>query len=149
VKAVNQAVWEANGLDNGEEEELEEEEWDGIVEEHIPRVDREDEYVDEEKYTTVTVEEVGITKGGFIRLEDESEDEERANDNVKEPSKGDAPKPENANGKKEEKPKTGKVQKKKNKKRNFRYENKAERNITHMKERRKNSAHAIARKRKK
>jgi len=38
-------------------------------------LNKEDEYVDEEKYTTVTVEEVEIGRSGFV--EDESEESEK------------------------------------------------------------------------
>ena len=148
VQAVNEAVLEANGYSKEEEADSEEEVWDGIVEDQVPRLNREDEYVDEEKYTTVIVEEVGISKDGLVRLEDESKDGEHEAKNIiiSESSRDRMRTPANGAGKKQVKEKTSKVKKKK---RNFRYENKAERNIVRMKERSKNSAHAMARKRKK
>ena len=148
VQAVNEAVLEANGYNKDvEEEDSEEEAWDGIVEDQGPRLNREDEYVDEEKYTTVTVEEVGISKDGLVTLEDESEDDENGvKGRISKSSKDPVHSPSDASAKKPGKAKASKVKKKK---RNFRYENKAERNVVRMKERSKNSAHAMARKRKK
>ncbi|KAL6709680.1 hypothetical protein ACN47E_001108 [Coniothyrium glycines] len=90
-------------------------------------LDQEDEYVDEDKYTTVTIESVGITKAGFLKPGDKDEAE------------GDADAKEKAaeEEKKEKRvwtkewPKNNKPKKKKVK---FRYETKAERKAERMKQ---------------
>ncbi|KFY89154.1 hypothetical protein V498_06505, partial [Pseudogymnoascus sp. VKM F-4517 (FW-2822)] len=56
------------------EESGEDGEWDGIKEEAPAEpIDHEEEYIDEDRFTTVTVEEVGVTKDG---LHTAAEDEE-------------------------------------------------------------------------
>jgi ribosomal RNA-processing protein 17 len=93
-------------------------------------IDREDEYIDEDKYTTVTIESVGIGKEGFEKVDDEKEDAEE-----KKEEEGRWPKE-----------KTKIVRPKKIKKPKFRYESKAERKTTRMKQGAKNRAAAQARK---
>ncbi|ORY00021.1 nucleolar protein 12-domain-containing protein [Clohesyomyces aquaticus] len=114
--------------------------WDGFEEtptapiEPAP-VDREDEYVDEDKYTTVTIESVGISKDGFEKTGKAAEDEEQDKEN-------------DLNEKKrawtKERPKVERSKKKKKQK--FRYETKAERKVTRMKQGAKNRSQAAARK---
>lgn len=89
---------------------------------------QEDEYVDEDKYTTVTVEAMGG-----------SDDEEDQRVHV--------PKPEDdptAFAKPKKRP-TTKEGKEKKKKRNFRYETKAERKMTRDKQKKRNHKEATAR----
>lgn len=141
VKAVNAGIMGLTGpIDSSDESG---EEWEGIDE--VPVIDREDEYVDEEKYTTVTVEEVGITREGFTRPED-SDDEE---DEVEKPKINDrvAASLVSKSTKEDSKEKAKNDKKiKLRKKRSFRYENKTDRSAARYKERGKNKARAEARK---
>jgi ribosomal RNA-processing protein 17 len=145
VKAVDEAVKQVVvGSDLEDEEAEEDTEWEGIADQEVPRVDRDEEYIDEEKFTTVTVEEVGISRNGFVRANETSEEEDDPGSKTKSvvpitPDKEMAKSPD----RRKAKPPRNK------KKRNFRYENKEERNAARMKERSRNKAHANARKSKK
>jgi ribosomal RNA-processing protein 17 len=133
VAAVNAILKEVSsvgaGLDSDEEGEV----WGGIEEEEdkVEEVlDREEEYVDEDRWTTVTVEAVDISKEGFKKVR-EDEDEEVSQLVVAEKDDG------------------GKEKKKwpkKEKKKKFRYESKAERKFTRGKQKAGNKARADARK---
>ena len=125
-----------------------EEEWDGFAE--APPVDYEDEYIDEDKHTTVTVEEVDLSRvDGLtgIRREDDREHEKYG---VPE-KRGDANgvgKPADADRSKikaKEHKKGESNGPKKKKKRKFTYESKAERKATRLKEREGNRKRAQAR----
>jgi ribosomal RNA-processing protein 17 len=108
----------------GSEEEVE---WEGIADE-LPVVDHEEEYVDEDKYTTVTVEEVEVSKAGLLKpTNDDSEDEAEL---VVKPV---------------EKEKAKKVWPKKSRKEKFRYESKAERRASREKIKVKRKSQADAR----
>lgn len=131
MEEVNRLVKQANGdlfdehESSSEADDGEEEEFKGF-EEPEP-INQEDEYIDEDKYTTVTIESVGISKAGFSKVGEEA-DEERA-EGTEEGKEGD--------GKKEKRvwtkewPKNNKPKKKKVK---FRYETKAERKAERMKQ---------------
>ena len=130
VNAVNAILKEVSavgaGLDSDEEGEV----WGGIEEEEAAEtevLDREEEYVDEDRWTTVTVEAVDISKEGLKKVRDEEE----VPDLVVERQDG-----------KEEKKKWPKKEKKKK----FRYESKAERKFTRGKQKAGNKARADARK---
>lgn len=98
------------------------------MDEEVPAlVDHEEEYIDEDKYTVVTVEAVDISKDGLQRVADEEEEVEREIKPVV----------------KEEKAK--KVWPKKPRKQKFRYESKAERKVTRGKQKAGNKAKAEAR----
>jgi ribosomal RNA-processing protein 17 len=141
---VKQANGEISGLGNDSEEDDseddEEEEFTGFQEPEP--INQEDEYIDEDKYTTVTIESVGISRDGFSRPGDDDELAAAAaahkadDDAVKETEEGKG-KPEirrDANGKRiwtKERPKTEWPKKKKKK---FRYESKADRKVTRYKE---------------
>ncbi|RDW60434.1 rRNA-processing protein RRP17 [Aspergillus mulundensis] len=114
--------------------EADEDEWDGF--EEPPAVDYEAEYIDEDKYTTVTVEEMDPSKEGLLQSDDDSSDERPKEQ--PEPSE---------DAKSTEKPKAKKQQdnKLKKKKKKFRYESKDERKVTRMKERMANHRKAKAR----
>lgn len=120
------------------EDDEAEQEWDGIAEE-APKPDGVDEYVDEDKFTTVTIE----TMDDDPRKWNGGEDEEEVTV-VKEGEEG----VDGADGKKrvwtKEKPKKKSGPKERKKK--FRYESKAERQQTRAKQRSKNAAAAKARK---
>jgi ribosomal RNA-processing protein 17 len=133
VAAVNAILKEVSevgaGLDSGEEGEV----WGGIEDEGAEAeevLDREEEYVDEDRWTTVTVEAVDISKEGLKKVREEESDEEVPQLLV-------------------EKNEAGKEKKKwpkKEKKKKFRYESKAERRFTRGKQKAGNKARADARK---
>ncbi|PMD32021.1 hypothetical protein L207DRAFT_500385 [Hyaloscypha variabilis F] len=131
VNAVNAILKEVSsvgaGLDSDEEGEV----WGGIQEEPVEMelLDREEEYVDEDRWTTVTVEAVDISKEGLKKVREE-DDEEEVPELVVEKQDW-----------KEEKKKWPKKEKKK-----FRYESKAERKFTRGKQKAGNKARADARK---
>lgn len=108
------------------------EEWAGFDDDALAPelVDHEEEYVDEDKYTTVTVEAVDVTKEGLHRVADEEDSEDTLEAEVKPVQK-------------EEKGK--KVWPKKPRKQKFRYESKAERKATRGKQKAGNKARADAR----
>jgi ribosomal RNA-processing protein 17 len=98
-------------------------------------INREDEYIDEDKYTTVTIESVGISKDGFEKTGAEKDKEDKENEEENEKKKRAWTK---------ERPKVDRP--KKRKKQKFRYETKAERKVTRMKQGAKNRSQAAARK---
>ncbi|KAL2002300.1 hypothetical protein VTN02DRAFT_207 [Thermoascus thermophilus] len=115
-----------SGSDSGTDGE--EEEWEGFAE--PPAVDYEAEYVDEDKYTTVTVEEMDPSREGLYKAEKEDSDTEE--------SSPDEEAAETAPASKKSATKTkaaGKTEKPKRKRKKFRYESKEERKLTRMKER--------------
>ncbi|KAF2854636.1 hypothetical protein T440DRAFT_441833 [Plenodomus tracheiphilus IPT5] len=134
VEEVNRLVKQANGeisglgntsADDDSSDDEDEEEFKGF-EEPEP-INQEDEYVDEDKYTTVTIESVGISKAGFSRLGEEDEDSKKKGDDE---GGGGEKKPEKRVWTKAW-PKTDKPKKKKVK---FRYETKLERKAERMKQ---------------
>ena len=151
VEEVNLMIREANvASDLSEQEhEGEEERWDGIKENHEPLVDHEDEYMDEDRFTTVTVEAVDVSKEGLQKSNQGEENESEASGNDR-PNRdaqeisGLRERIGSEKGKRiwtKEPPGGPKKRKKK-----FRYESKAERKITRYKERSGNNAKARARK---
>jgi len=133
VEAVNRILKGVEGVGAGLESEGEEEGWGGIEEEKVVDefLDHEEEYVDEDRYTTVTVEAVDVSKDGLLKVVDKDSDE--APDLVPVETKG-----------KEDPPK--KKWPKKERKKKFRYESKAERKFTREKQKAGNKARADARK---
>ncbi len=103
-------------------------EWDGIPDEvaEEPPLDREEEYIDEDRYTTVTIEAVNIDRDGIHKPRAESEDK-----NSDEDAEGQSDKP-GAEGSE-----TNKARKEfpKKKKKKFRYETKLERSVAARKQR--------------
>lgn len=132
--AVDEEDGEASGSDD---------EWSGITDPEPPPIDHEAEYVDEDKYTTVTVEAMDVTREGLFKAEQEQEEakegEKPAADTSEEPTSDKKRKWT------KDKPKDA-THKTKKKKRNFRYESKAERKATRSKERSKNHKQARERK---
>jgi len=134
VEAVNKALRDVAGLDKTDADE-DDDVWGGIEEADedkiiLPSVDHEEEYVDEDRYTTVTVEAVDVFKDGLHRIADEDEDVENT------------PKHWKAT---EEDAKPKKKWPKKEKPKKFRYESKVERRISRGKQKGKNTAKADAR----
>ena len=126
----------------GEEERESDEDWSGIEDSEPPPIDHEAEYIDEDKYTTVTVEEVDVTREGLTKAE-QNKDQDTGED-----QETDKPQQQDAGEKRKwtkENPK-GSSNKIKKKKRNFRYESKAERKVTRTKERAKGRRQARDRK---
>jgi ribosomal RNA-processing protein 17 len=150
VEAMNAALRRANGDSSdledseGDEDDAGEEEWKGFDESII--VNHEDEYIDEDKYTTVTVEAVDITRDGFINTDTANvPDDGAATEKIA--GGGEAPTESGKSGTAKrtwtkERPQSDRPKKKKKK---FRYETKAERKLTRAKERAKNKAKAKAR----
>ncbi|EEH18672.1 hypothetical protein PABG_07732 [Paracoccidioides brasiliensis Pb03] len=151
--AENKALMREINSDFGSEEggkgEGEDEEWDGIAD--PSPVDYDKEYIDEDKYTTVTVEEFDTSRKGLWRKDDEEQEDERGggkendheqNGHGEEGEDGSKPQkrlwnktnPKNKNMKMND-DSAERLKKKKEMKRNFWYENKTELKFTKMKER--------------
>ena len=149
---VNLMIREADGVASDpseQEDEGEKEPWDGITDRHDLVVDHEDEYMDEDRFTTVTVEAVDVSKDGLQKAvqNEENESEALGTDRPdRDPQSSTALQGRTGSGKgkriwTKETPTDPKKRKKK-----FRYENKAERKATRYKERSGNKAKARARK---
>ncbi|KAI1355053.1 nucleolar protein 12-domain-containing protein [Xylaria sp. FL0043] len=106
------------------------EEWTGFQDTSGQQdtVDHEEEYVDEDRYTTVTVESVNVSKDGLTSSR--PDEEESAEEEEEKIDKGIEAQTE----KKSDKNRTAD----KKKKRKFRYETKLERQITNIKQKAKN-----------
>jgi ribosomal RNA-processing protein 17 len=116
-------------------------EWRGFPD-NPPAISKDQEYIDEDQYATVTVEAVDIDRDGFVARKDDDKVETTVEVDNAEKLAGE--------GKKrvwtKEKPK--KVAKKKARPKKFRYESKTERKVTRAKERSKNSSQAKSRREK-
>ncbi|OCK84131.1 hypothetical protein K432DRAFT_414214 [Lepidopterella palustris CBS 459.81] len=138
VQEVNDLL-KANGdfIEGGDstDDGVEEDDWEGF-EEGQADINREEEYIDGDKYMTVTVETVSITRDGFSKPEGEKSEE--GSDNEARLKAQDAKK----RAWTKETPKKVRPKKKKTK---FRYESKADRKVTRLKERSKNKEQAKAR----
>ena len=136
-------------LDSSEEDGGGEEPWNGIQDKHDPTVDHEDEYMNEDRFTTVTVEAVEVSKDGLqIATQDEGNESGRSGTKVsdEEPRKtADSCRESGSERSKRRWTKEAPTVPKKRKKK-FRYENKAERKATRYKEKLGNTARARARK---
>jgi ribosomal RNA-processing protein 17 len=152
IQAVNESMRIVSGIggegQGGEEEgadEGEDEQWQGLEDEV-----KDEEYVDEDQYATVTVEAVDITRDGFVARgdsEDESADDEGDRTNGKEAA-GEV-KEDDKISKDNKKPWSKAKpagEKRRKKSRNFKYESKVDRKLNRAKDRSKRKAHAIARK---
>lgn len=127
-----------SGSDSGSEDD-DNEEWEGF--EEPPAVDYEAEYIDEDKYTTVTVEEMDASRDGLLRSQEHDSDEEQGDQEAKPTAEADSkPKPvKKAKKALDNKPK---------KKKKFRYESKEDRQVARRKERLSNHRKARARREK-
>ncbi|KAI2643329.1 nucleolar protein 12-domain-containing protein [Xylaria nigripes] len=136
VQSVNNALKQAAlaGYIDGEKDDLSEndmaDEWGGFQDAPAKQdlVDHEEEYVDEDRYTTVMVESVNVSKDG---LTSSRPDEEESADEDEKVDQETQAQPEKSSGKKH-----FATQKKKPKK--FRYENQLERQITNIKQKARN-----------
>ena len=144
---IREANVASDPSDEGNEDQGEQ--WDGRMEKHDPLVDHEDEYMDEDKFTTVTVEAVDVSKHGLEKAILDEDSESMASDTQKPDAKTQQAtvsqgRTGSQNGKRvwtKEPPNGPRKRKKK-----FRYESKAERKATRYKERSGNKAKARARK---
>lgn len=141
VQAVD-AMVKANESDGEGEAEVSKEP-NGEVEE-METVDREEEYVDEDRFTTVTVEAVDVSRDGLCKVipPDENPNDVEL-DETASSTKGPGVSSTEKGRRTNQQP--GGVQKKQ-KKKNFRYETKAERKRTRHKEKMGNKIKASARK---
>ncbi len=124
VKQINELLKTAATPDPGEgESDNDDESWNGIQDDApLELVDHEAEYVDEDRYTTVTVEAVDVSKDGLHSIADAGNLEEYDKDHV------------NKNTAAEITETVKKKWPKKEKKKKFHYESKAERKITREKQ---------------
>jgi ribosomal RNA-processing protein 17 len=113
--------------------------WAGIDDESVEPIDHEAEYLDEDKYTTVTVEEVDISRDGISKTKVEGDDSPA--DTTAQPTT------DGLEASKKSSTKSGKdkLRKPKKKKKAFRYESPADRKLNRAKERAKKSKAAKAR----
>ena len=102
------------------------------------------EYVDEGKYTTVTVEPMDASREGLRRLEDDQKDTDPDGANHVVDNNSDTVRGSSRRNQKKQASKDHSVTRKK--RRNFRYENKAERKLARVKTKVKNMKQAKARK---
>lgn len=132
--------------DNNVEEDGATGEWSGIPDPPPPIISRdvnhEEEYIDEEKYTTVTVEALDVSKEGIYKAS-KGEDHSSEPTNVEETESADKKDDPTKKAWTRDKPKSHVA---KTKKKKFRYESKAERKVTRLKEKSGNRKKAKARK---
>jgi ribosomal RNA-processing protein 17 len=136
---------ETEGESENEPESREAESWDGISE--PPNVDHEAEYVDEDRYTMVTVEAMDLSKVGLHIAEENLRKQDRVDEDGQDGSNRVTGKGENMNEKRKwtrEKPKERQDHPKKKKKK-FRYESKGERKAARVKDKMRKSKQATAR----
>ena len=154
VQAVNAVSWGDRGevdstgsTDDDTGGEDEDRVWDGFQEERP--VNREDEYVDEDRFTTVTVEAVDVSKDGMRAVDTAGEEMSDVDDSLKSGlgtlSRKDVADP--AAGGRTTRSDAQSTSKSRNKKKKvkFRYESKGERKATRMKEKLGKKAKAKAR----
>lgn len=143
VKAINALLpvqRPATEPDDGTQDDNAEDGWEGLPDAVPEPIDHEEEYIDEDKYTTVVVEEVGISRDGLTKLKGAEEDDEVKTEVPQEATESD----------KQKKPAPKKMRDKdkrpKKKKKSFRYESPADRKMNRVKERaRKSKAAKIRR----
>ncbi|KAL8692012.1 MAG: hypothetical protein Q9224_004048 [Gallowayella concinna] len=145
VEAVNAAVRDAENTfevkGSGDEEKKS---WDDLEElwnelEGPVKVDREDDYLDEDKHTVVTVEAVDISHEGLQKRQEGSDGEDidppATKHTVVDIGKASDASTEKTNLDKRSRSNASLKSQPKKKRKKFRYENKAERKVTRMKER--------------
>lgn len=125
---------DSSNSDNGNSSDSEseshgDEEWEGFAE--PPAVDYEAEYIDEDKYTTVTVEAMDASKEALYRLQRDDDSDEEEDGQKGQSLEAVA----SSNGSSGKKKKTTNPDKVKKKKKQFRYESKEERKLALAKQR--------------
>ncbi|KAH6686677.1 nucleolar protein 12-domain-containing protein [Plectosphaerella plurivora] len=86
VQSINKLLQEAQAANSDDDQEIEGkdfEEWDGIEETHEKVIDFEDEYIDEDKFTTVKVEAVSVSRDGFEKIYDSDNSQDKEEDEEK------------------------------------------------------------------
>lgn len=133
VETVNRLLKEARKAgtsDTESENDSDDNEFGGFEDEPVQPVDLEEEYIDEDRYTTVTIEAVNVDKDGMHKpdaegVEDDDEDADNDEDGegkgVEGAKSGSAPE------------KSKKEWPKKPRKKKFRYETKIERKLSEVK----------------
>ncbi|KAL8958852.1 MAG: hypothetical protein Q9193_004166 [Seirophora villosa] len=146
VEAVNAAVRNAEGLHEVDASSDDHSaQWEGI--EDSKDVDHEDDYLDDDRHTVVTVEAVHVSHDGLQR----SHDDPRSEDDGAQAGGRKMEKGRNTDGKTVKRSRTRNTKPSKDpdsrprKKKKFRYESKAERKVTRFKERSGGKAKAKAR----
>ncbi|OAL28369.1 hypothetical protein AYO20_09486 [Fonsecaea nubica] len=141
VQEVNALLRPPSDHDEEDEEESEqgsEEEWSGISDSEPVPLHHETEYIDEEKYTTVTVEAMDVSKEGLSKVEQNQD--QRSQPFTGDSAEGLGSGPDNKQKSRWTTSRPKDI--KKRKKRNFRYESKAERKETRSKEKARNRKQA-------
>ncbi|OTA61132.1 hypothetical protein K449DRAFT_465840 [Hypoxylon sp. EC38] len=122
VNAILKQAQEAGYVGGEETSEEEADEWGGFQDTPaLEPVDHEEEYIDEERYTTVTVESVHVSKDGLSSSKPEEDSSEEGEETAKEGSQHHPGNMEKNRLPKKKKPK-------------FRYETKAERQVNQRKQ---------------
>ncbi|KAL9010759.1 MAG: hypothetical protein Q9173_004338 [Seirophora scorigena] len=136
VEAVNAAVRNAEGLHEGDVwSDDHSAQWEGI--ENSKDVDHEDDYLDDDRHTVVTVEAVHVSHDGLQRSHDNSRSEDdrtQVGGQKMEEGRNTDGKTVKGNRTRNTKPSKD-PDSKPRKKKKFRYESKAERKVTRFKER--------------
>ena len=132
VKAIlkgNKKMEVGNSGNSDDEQEVEEDE----RAEESPWIDCEEEYIDEDKFTTVTVEAVDVNRDGLKRVHDDTEENLKGQDDSAHRVRDDVAK--RTSSWKQAAPEGPKPITSKARKKNFKYESKADRKVTRFKER--------------
>lgn len=133
VRRINEmlkASLAATAEDDSKSENDQGEEWDGFPDQPVlDVVDHEEEYIDEDRYTTVTVESVSVSRDGLSKPEMPSENDESKPEGEEEVA-----------GQDEDDDKKSNRRVSKAKKKQFRYESKTERDFENRKQRARNKA---------
>ncbi|OHE95906.1 nucleolar protein 12 [Colletotrichum orchidophilum] len=125
VNAVSALLKEAQAADSDGDQEIngeDFEEWDGIDEpakDQVGIVDYEDEYIDEDRYTSVKVEAISVTRDGLEKIHQDGDEEENGSQDESKANKAAS----------DSKPIKSKDRKEWPKKKKFRYETKLERSL--------------------
>jgi len=143
VEEVNAMLKPLAAIDDEEDEQgiSPYEDQGSISDSELPLVDHEAEYIDEEKYTTVTVETMDVSKEGLFKAQQGADQPALETTEKRAPvSRSDHPFERQKRKWTKEKPKDG--IKKRKKKRNFKYEGRAERREARSKEKSRNRKQA-------
>ena len=130
-----------DGKSEMESSQDDEEDWNGIAD--SPSISHEAEYEDDDRFTTVTVEEVEISREGFHRAGGDSHRESDQKDEVEDSKPKENEGQDRSSSKRTWTKDRSRGPKKKKK---FRYESKAERKVTRLKEKSHNRKQARERK---
>ncbi|KAI9042261.1 rRNA-processing protein RRP17 [Aspergillus affinis] len=137
LKKINDENRGSDESESGSDDEEENQEWEGFAE--PPAVDYEAEYIDEDKYTTVTVEEMDPSREGLLKSQ-KDDDSSEADEQTEA-----APEAEIKQSAEPTKKRISDNKAPKKKKKKFRYESKEDRKLTRAKQRQSNHKKAQAR----